>query len=176
MKKWEFISSQTLFLWIIFLIHIEELVGHEGDDILSLQDIGPIVRHEGGAEAGAFDGSGHGGRGIALAAMVGSGDECIERVIEREDGVDGDGEGFIGIRAASQGSDAVDVVPCAALSGGAGIRLLDRGGEETDDACLLVLIREEDVLKLICLRQRQAIGETGNERGQSAGAVVGCRI
>ena len=90
------------FLWIIFLIHIEELVGHEGDDILSLQDISPIVRHEGGAEAGAFDGSCHGGRGIALAAMVGRGDERIERIIEREDGVDGDGEGFIGICAASQ--------------------------------------------------------------------------
>ena len=108
--------------------------------------------------------------------MVGSGDECIERIIEREDGVDGDGEGFIGIRAASQGGDAVDVVPCAALSGGAGICLLDRGGEETDDACRFVLLREEDGHTLQRLRQRQAIGETGNERGQSAGAVVGCRI
>ena len=68
------------------------------------------------------------------------------------------------------------MVPCAALSGGAGIRLLDRGGEETDDACRLVLLREEDGHTLQRLRQRQAIGETGNERGQSAGAVVGSRI
>ena len=64
---------------MIFLVHIVQLVCHEGQGCAAFQNVGPVGGHEASSEADAFQGAGDGGGGVALAGVVGRDNETAGR-------------------------------------------------------------------------------------------------
>lgn len=101
------------FFRMIFLIYIVQLVRHKGEGFAAFEDVRPVGGDEAGTEADAFQSAGDGGGGTALAGVVGRHDEGVQGIVFCQDAVHGDGQGFFCIFTASQGHNAVDVVPGA---------------------------------------------------------------